>query len=180
MLVATTGDGVMVSWDVSTSEKTSLMLSHFSSVTGVSSQPTSSTLFASVGEDQQLFIWDSESMSCIKRKKLPHPGSSVDLAPSANRIAVGCVDGSFIIYSTAKDMRVVASRKHCKEEISVIAYSPNQKMLAVGSHDNHIDIYDTFADTYSKLSRCIGHSSYITHLDWSIDSEILQSNCGGM
>jgi hypothetical protein len=24
----------------------------------------------------------------------------------------------------------------------------------------------------------MGHSSYITHLDWSADSRILQSNCG--
>ena len=32
--------------------------------------------------------------------------------------------------------------------------------------------------SYARLARCSGHSSYITHLDWSADSRILQSNCG--
>lgn len=32
--------------------------------------------------------------------------------------------------------------------------------------------------SYARLARCSGHSSYITHLDWSVDGRVLQSNCG--
>lgn len=32
--------------------------------------------------------------------------------------------------------------------------------------------------SYARLARCAGHSSYITHLDWSVDGRVLQSNCG--
>lgn len=32
--------------------------------------------------------------------------------------------------------------------------------------------------SYARLARCSGHSSYITHLDWSLDGAILQSTCG--
>lgn len=31
---------------------------------------------------------------------------------------------------------------------------------------------------YARICRCAGHSSYLKHVDWSLDSRILQSNCG--
>jgi WD40 repeat protein len=40
-----------------------------------------------------------------------------------------------------------------------------------------IDIYST-KNGYEILRRCYGHSSYITHIDWSADSTVFQSNCG--
>ena len=36
----------------------------------------------------------------------------------------------------------------------------------------------TFTQGYKRITTFKGHSSYITHLDWSADSRILQSNCG--
>lgn len=37
----------------------------------------------------------------------------------------------------------VIAKKHRREEISDIKFSPNGRWLAVGSHDNFIDVYDT-------------------------------------
>ena len=31
---------------------------------------------------------------------------------------------------------------------------------------------------YKRIARCSGHSSYITHIDWSVDGRIIQSACG--
>lgn len=56
-------------------------------------------------------------------------------------------------------------------------YAPNGKRLVTGSSDNMIDIYST-KEGYELLRRCYGHSSYITHIDWSADSTVFQSNCG--
>ena len=50
-------------------------------------------------------------------------------------------------------------------------------MLAVGSHDNFIDIYEV-GDSWKLRSVLRAHSSYITHIDWSLDSKYLRSNCG--
>lgn len=69
-----------------------------------------------------------------------------------------------------------------------VKFSPNSRMLAVGSHDNYIDIYTTSL-TYPTLQdpptcnlqqvrRMKGHSSYLTHLDWSLDNTLIRSTCG--
>ncbi len=86
-------------------------------------------------------------------------------------------------------MREVGFRRDCSEDISDVKFSRNGKMLAVGSHDGVIDIYSikyakgnlqsAHADFQIKyLKRMSGHSSYITHLDWSRDNRIIQSTCG--
>ncbi|PRD20562.1 UNVERIFIED_CONTAM: Eml2 [Trichonephila clavipes] len=45
------------------------------------------------------------------------------------------------------------------------------RFLAVGSHDNYIYVYqvDDEYKKYNRIGRCMGHSSFITHLDWSED-----------
>lgn len=46
----------------------------------------------------------------------------------------------------------------------------------MGSHDNVIDVYNT--DKFDKKCSFKNISSYITHLDWSEDSQTLHSNDG--
>lgn len=50
-----------------------------------------------------------------------------------------------------------------------MAYSPDNKYLAVGSHDNRVYVYDV-ENNYERVSRFNKHSSYIHCLDWSCDS----------
>jgi hypothetical protein len=82
----------------------------------------------------------------------------------------------------------LVTRKDCQEDISDVKFSPNSRMLAVGSHDNFIDIYSTSL-VYPTLQdpptcalqhvrRMKGHTSYLTHLDWSLDNTLLRSTCG--
>ncbi|ELW47223.1 Echinoderm microtubule-associated protein-like 1 [Tupaia chinensis] len=52
--------------------------------------------------------------------------------------------------------------------------------LAIGSHDNCIYIYGVSDNgrKYARVGKCSGHSSFITHLDWSVNSQFLVSNSG--
>lgn len=74
-------------------------------------------------------------------------------------------------------------RHDAHEWISDIKFTPNGKWLAAGSHDNKIylysvDISDRTKLTLTKRKVFAKHSSYITHLDFSLDSRYMQSNCG--
>ena len=47
----------------------------------------------------------------------------------------------------------------------------------MGSHDNKIYLY-AVDKGYKLRAKFTGHNSFITHLDFSADSQFLQSNCG--
>ena len=57
-----------------------------------------------------------------------------------------------------------------------MAYSPCNKFLAVGSHDNIVYLVDT--KSYKSVTKLTGHSSFITGLDWAQDSSYIRSVCG--
>jgi WD40 repeat protein len=68
-------------------------------------------------------------------------------------------------------------KKITLEWIECMSYSPDNTMLAVGSHDNNIYIFDA-TKKYKLKEKLTGHSSFITCLDWSQGSDWIRSNCG--
>jgi len=89
-----------------------------------------------------------------------------------------------------------ACRRDCREEISDVKFAPSGKLLAAANHDNYIDVYSVLyvpasvvvagldkASAPAKVElkpvrRLRGHSSYVSHIDWSLDSKLLRSTCG--
>lgn len=101
-------------------------------------------------------------------------GRSVDISVDGKMCAVGFRDGSFRVYRIDPDWEFKAKKRDRKRWIQAIRYSPNGRQLAVGSHDGKIDIYD--AATLSRVCELKGPTSFITHLDWSLDSQSLKTN----
>jgi len=61
----------------------------------------------------------------------------------------------------------------------VLRYSPCNKFLAAGSHDNSVYVYEIDDDGKYKLYKQFSkHSSYVQALDWSADSSFLRSASG--
>ncbi len=73
--------------------------------------------------------------------------------------------------------RKVKTLKDAEEWSEVIKYSPCARYLAVGSHDNAVYVYDVEND-YSLYTKFNKHNSFVTSIDWSIDSTYIRSVCG--
>ena len=71
--------------------------------------------------------------------------------------------------------------KDSKKWIEDLKFSPNGKLLAVGSHDTKIYFYKVKKKKGSirKYWIMTYHNAAITHLDWSKDSTYTHSNCNG-
>jgi hypothetical protein len=163
---------------------------HCAHVYGLTTHPTDPNLFMTVGEDCFLCLWDLRTMRCVKRRALFAPGKSVAISPDGSHVAVGMFNGVVLILDWKEllkggELKMKFVIKDCEEDIDDLKYSPDGTMLAVGSHDNFVDIYEVWVEEkwqkvmkYQRKWRFKGHTSYITHLDWSRDGRIVQSNCG--
>lgn len=73
----------------------------------------------------------------------------------------------------------IASLKDAQEWCEAARYSPCEKFLAFGSHDNNLYVYAVSDEgTYSLYKSFAKHNSFITAFDWSADSSYIRTVCG--
>ncbi|GAB5573161.1 echinoderm microtubule-associated protein-like 1 isoform X3 [Prionailurus iriomotensis] len=124
--------------------------------------------FLTCGHDRHATLWDAVGHRPVWDKII-----------EGSVVAVGTLTGRWFVFDTdTKDLVTVHTDGN--EQLSVMRYSPDGNFLAIGSHDNCIYIYGVSDNgrKYARLGKCSGHSSFITHLDWSVNSQFLVSNSG--
>ena len=102
-------------------------------------------------------------------------------ADAGHHLAVGGKDGGIAILDgvTLQPLVTLPGPATAVDDLKYCG-EPRQ-MLAAGSHDLVVDVYDV-ASGYAPLSKCRGHQSTITNLDWSLPDldtgrRTLQSTC---
>ncbi|XP_031616634.1 echinoderm microtubule-associated protein-like 2 isoform X2 [Contarinia nasturtii] len=135
--------------------------------------------FVTGGRDRLLQLWDSLSHSVVWSKDIGEQIQCCAFSTNGAMIAVGTMHGKWLIFD-ALTREALAQHIDGQEPIQCIQFSPDGQLMAVGSHDNNIYIYQVGDDykRFAKVGRCTGHSSYLKHLDWSEDSQVLRSNSG--
>ncbi|BFZ12124.1 hypothetical protein BsWGS_15165 [Bradybaena similaris] len=135
--------------------------------------------FLTGGADKQLYLWDAQSRTVVWNKEMNDAIHSCSFHPNGGIIAVGTNVARWLVLDLST-REIVSVHTDGSEQIECIQYSPDGSMVAIGSRDNYIYIYNVSDDgrKYSKVGRCSGHSSFITHIDWSEDGLYLASNSG--
>uniref|UniRef100_A0A9J7YS68 Echinoderm microtubule-associated protein-like 4 n=1 Tax=Cyprinus carpio carpio TaxID=630221 RepID=A0A9J7YS68_CYPCA len=136
-------------------------------------------LFLTCAQDRQVCLWNSVDHTLEWTRLLDEHGHCADFHPSGLVVAIGTHSGKWYALD-AETRDLVAIHTDGNEQLSLMRYSVDGTLLAVGSHDNFIYLY-TVSDKgrkYSRYGKCTGHSSYITHLDWSPDNKFIMSNSG--
>ncbi|XP_034149805.1 echinoderm microtubule-associated protein-like 2 isoform X3 [Esox lucius] len=135
--------------------------------------------FVTCAQDKQVHLWDTSSHQPLWSKTIEDGGRSAGFHPSGSVLAVGTMTGRWLVLDT--DTRdLVSMHTDGNEIISNVKYSPDGKFLAIGSHDNFVYIYAVTENgkKYSRVGKCTGHSSFVTHLDWSVNSQYIVTNSG--
>ncbi|XP_057217479.1 echinoderm microtubule-associated protein-like 6 isoform X1 [Triplophysa rosa] len=127
-------------------------------------------------DDRSVRLWSLSEHTLIARCNMEEAVRSVSFNNDGSQLALGMKDGSFTVLRV-RDMTEVVHIKDRKEVIHELKFSPDGSYLAVGSNDGFVDIY-TVAQRYKKVGECNKSTSFITHLDWSVDSRFLQTNDG--
>ncbi|XP_034040243.1 echinoderm microtubule-associated protein-like 4 isoform X2 [Thalassophryne amazonica] len=151
---------------------------HTDELWGLASHPFRE-LFLTCAQDRLVCLWDSVDHSLKWIRSLEEHGHCADFHPSGSVVAIGTHSGKWYVLD-ADSTDLVAIHTDGNEQLSVMRFSVDGTLLAVGSHDNFIYLYIVTEKgrKYSRYGKCSGHSSYITHLDWSPDNNFIMSNSG--
>jgi WD40 repeat protein len=94
--------------------------------------------------------------------------------PSGSIIAAGTENGRVLLLDENLATVQMLSLKEAK--VDDVKFSPDGSLLAASSHSGTIEIFQKKDDAWTNIGTCKGHSSAVTHIDWSEDGKVLQSD----
>jgi len=161
---------------------------------GLAMHPEGS-MYATCGDDAMLRVYDiiqKKTVAFSEPGLLDCRARALSWHPDGQKMAVAQKDGKILIVSYDVSTHALKLETQFqyrkfpnleKGGIDDLKFSPDGSLLATGSHSEGkgnrggmIDIIDT--TKWKKVRECEGHSSFVTHLDWSADGKFLKSTDG--
>ena len=140
-----------------------------------------------MGDDKTVRVWDIATRKLLRMAKLDTYARACAYSPDGTKLAVGLggtvkgrgkqkFDGKFVILHP-DDLELIHEARDSKKWIQELKFSLDGNTLAVGSRDNKIYLYDV-GNGFTIKATIGKHNSFISHIDFSADSQYVQSNCG--
>eukprot|EP01028_Stygiella_incarcerata_P006138 TRINITY_DN2512_c1_g3_i1.p1 TRINITY_DN2512_c1_g3~~TRINITY_DN2512_c1_g3_i1.p1 ORF type:complete len:761 (-),score=218.41 TRINITY_DN2512_c1_g3_i1:1889-4171(-) len=131
--------------------------------------------FCTAADDGTFRRWSLPDKKCVRKVKLGESLRTCDVSPDGSLFAVGTSDGTVMLLD-GESWEVVSKQMRRRREISIVRFSPDGLMLAVGSHARQVDLYDINGTKLQWRRALKGFHATITHLDFSMDCAYIQTN----
>lgn len=181
-------------------------------LTSTTAHPHAPT-YATTGDDGTLHVWCTRTHVSLARVRLPGPGRACAFSCDGKRVAVAygksvrgpggrvaadCEEGHVAVYTymtgdapgqtsagTGVALECELTIRPSRQRITSLRYSPDNKTLCVGGHDNSVHMHDTTAG-YALASKQNKHNAPVLCMDFSGDSvrlqvtfvHVLRTGCG--
>ncbi|TNV87854.1 hypothetical protein FGO68_gene13813 [Halteria grandinella] len=172
LLIGTRG-GEIVEIDQSNKAKFCLRSHHEKELWGVATNPVKDE-YVTVGQDMILAIWDLKQRKQRRFSRLTQEANVVAYSNNGKLLVIGMINGE-VIWLDAESLTQKNKAKPTDKEITVIKFSPDDSICAIGTSDAKIVQYN--ASTFKGIINFKKHSSRILHCDWSLDGNFLMSMC---
>jgi WD40 repeat protein len=152
---------------------------------GLATHPTKDEFITS-GDDATIRLWDTNACTQIRCIRMDSPSRTIAYSPDGRFVAVGfgcsgrknrmkssAKDGAFVVLG-ANDLKMVHEGKDSNEAIRFVKFSNDSKILAVGSEDSKIFLYNV-RDHYSRRCTINCHRAPVVSADFSNDNSFLMS-----
>ena len=170
-LVSASWDGTIRLWNASTGSHRLTIEGHFNFRSSALS-PNGKTI--ATASDDGIFLWNASNGKFSKAFDVGARNNAIAYSPDGKTLAIEkWDDGPRIQLLNARTGRVKKVIRYQGEELRVIAYSADGKMLASGSRDGTVLLWN--ARTGKLQQRLTGHTAEISSLAFSPDSKVLAS-----
>lgn len=152
---------------------------------GLATHPTKDEFITS-GDDATIRLWDTNACTQLRCIRMDSPSRTIAYSPDGRLVAVGfgasgrknrskssSKDGAFVVLG-ANDLKMVHEGKDSNEAIKFVKFSNDSKILAVGSEDSKIYLYNV-RDHFSRRCTINCHRAPVVSADFSNDNSFLMS-----
>lgn len=168
-LITGSSDGTVKVWDVSPELETPLR-EHEGYITAIAFSPDGRWL-ATASLDRTVKLWDVRSgLEAYSLPKQTTAITSVAFSRDGRQLAFASSDTVSLLETASKKLLAIASDL---VQVQCIAFSPTGRLLAVGSDDAEVRLFDVTAKR--EIATLKGHAGSVSYVEFSPDGRHLAS-----
>ncbi|KAK1798480.1 hypothetical protein P4O66_006772, partial [Electrophorus voltai] len=139
---------------------------------GLATHP-SKDIFISASDDGTIRIWDLADKKLLNKVSLGHPAKCTAFSPNGEMVAIGMGNGEFIVL-LVNSLTVWGKKRDRSVATQEIRFSPDNRLLAVGSVEGAVDFYDlTLGSSLNRIGYAKDIPGFVIQLDFSADSKFI-------
>ena len=171
ILLAGLADGSLGLWQMDTGEKLGAFSEHEGPIWGATFL-SGSKLFATVGQDAKVRLWDSGRGARTTWSDHKRPVFAIAYSAHRRLLATAGADKTVKLWDERR-RRLIRTYSGHTEDVRAVALSPDGQILASAGNDATIMLWSTTSD--APLKTLTGHTNRIVSLDFSPDGRMLAS-----